>query len=262
MIYDCHSHTEFSSDSEMKAEDAIEAARKLGIGLIFTEHYDFDYKESRHYKEMDFLFDAKKYWESYEVLRSESLLLGVEVGLTPGSIEANIKFINEVPFDQVIGSIHAIDKLDIYYPEYYEGKKKEQAYGHYLETMADMVKANPYIDVLGHIDYISRYSPYEDKEIGYKEYHDLVDLVLMNVLDAGTVMELNTRRLDSKAVAESLLMIYARYKELGGQYVTIGSDAHKAENVGMNFKMAQDLVEFIGLKPVHFRERKIEYSNV
>ena len=122
------------------------------------------------------------------------------------------------------------------------------------------MKANPYIDVLGHIDYISRYSPYEDKEIGYKEYHDLVDLVLMNVLDAGTVMELNTRRLDSKAVAESLLMIYARYKELGGQYVTIGSDAHKAENVGMNFKMAQDMVEFIGLKPVHFKERKIEYS--
>lgn len=262
MIYDCHSHTEFSSDSEMKAEDAIEAARKLGIGLIFTEHYDFDYKESKHYKEMDFLFDAKKYWESYEALRGEALLLGVEVGLTPGSIEANRKFINEVPFDQVIGSIHAIDKLDIYYPEYYEGKKKEQAYGHYLETMADMVKANPYIDVLGHIDYICRYSPYDDKEIGYKEYHDLVDLVLMNVLDTGTVMELNTRRLDSKAVAESLLMIYARYKELGGQYVTIGSDAHKAENVGMNFKMAQDLVEFIGLKPVHFTERKIEYSNV
>ena len=42
----------------------------------------------------------------------------------------------------------------------------------------------------------------------------------------------------------------------------IGSDAHKAENIGMNFKMAKDLVEFIGLKPVHFTERKIEYSNV
>lgn len=262
MIYDCHSHTEFSSDSEMKAEDAIEAARKLGIGLIFTEHYDFDYKESKHYKEMDFLFDAKKYWESYEALRGEALLLGVEVGLTPGSITANQQFISQVPFDQVIGSIHAIDKLDLYYPEYYDGKKKEEAYGRYLEIMADMVKANSYIDVLGHIDYISRYSPYEDKEIGYKEYHDLVDLVLKNVLDTGTLMELNTRRLGSKAVAESLLMIYARYKELGGQYVTIGSDAHRAEDVGMNFKMAQDLVEFIGLKPVHFKERKIEYSNV
>ena len=44
--------------------------------------------------------------------------------------------------------------------------------------------------------------------------------------------------------------------------MTIGSDAHKAENIGMNFKMAQDLVEFIGLKPVHFTERKIEYNNI
>ena len=54
-------------------------------------------------------------------------------------------------------------------------------------------------------------------------------------------------------------MIYARYRELGGQYVTIGSDAHSAEAVGMNFKMAQDMTDFVGLRPVWFRERKIEY---
>lgn len=259
MIYDCHSHTEFSSDSDMKAQEAIEAARRLGLGLIFTEHYDFDYRESKHYKDMDFLFDAKAYWEKYEPLRGRELLLGVEVGLTPGSIEANQSFIQQVPFDQVIGSIHAIDKMDIYYPEYYAGKSKEQAYGYYLEMMAAMVKANPYIDVLGHIDYISRYAPYDDKEINYHRFHDQVDEVLMNVLDTGTIMELNTRRLASKAAAESLLMIYARYRELGGQYVTIGSDAHSAEAVGMNFKMAQDMTDFVGLRPVWFRERKIEY---
>ena len=259
MLYDCHSHTEFSSDSQMKAADALATARQQGIGLIFTEHYDFDYKESKHYKDMDFLFDAKAYWEQYEPLRGADLLLGVEVGLTPGSIGANQEFIGEVPFDQVIGSIHAIDQLDIYYPDYYEGKNKEKAYGQYLAIMADMVQANPYIDVLGHIDYISRYAPYEDKEIGYRQFHDQVDLVLKNVLDTGTIMELNTRRLDSKAVAESLLMLYARYKELGGQYVTIGSDAHKVEAIGMNFKMAQDLVEFVGLRPVYFKERHLQY---
>ena len=115
------------------------------------------------------------------------------------------------------------------------------------------------INVLGHIDYISRYAPYDDKEINYHRFHDQVDEVLMNVLDTGTIMELNTRRLASKAAAESLLMIYARYRELGGQYVTIGSDAHSAEAVGMNFKMAQDMTDFVGLRPVWFRERKIEY---
>ena len=43
MIFDSHSHTEFSSDSEMKAVEAIETAKKLGIGMVFTEHYDYDY---------------------------------------------------------------------------------------------------------------------------------------------------------------------------------------------------------------------------
>ncbi|MCR5176489.1 MAG: histidinol-phosphatase HisJ family protein [Anaerovibrio sp.] len=260
MIYDSHSHTEFSSDSDMKATDAVQAADRLGIGLVFTEHYDFDYVESPHYKDMDFVFDPQKYWRQYEPLRGNKLLLGVELGLTPGSIEANKRFIKQVPFDQVIGSIHAINKLDIYYPDYYENKTKREAYACYLKNMADMVKANPYIDILGHIDYICRYAPYEDKEIDYTDLHDLVDLVIMNVLDTGTVMELNTRRLDSKTVAEALLPIYRRYRELGGEYIAIGSDAHKVENLGMNFPMAIDLAEFLGLKPVYFRERRIEYT--
>ena len=60
MIFDAHTHTEISSDSEMKAADALNVAEKLGIGIIFTEHFDFDYRQSVHFKDMDFLFDPKE----------------------------------------------------------------------------------------------------------------------------------------------------------------------------------------------------------
>jgi histidinol-phosphatase (PHP family) len=52
--------------------------------------------------------------------------------------------------------------------------------------------------------------------------------------------------------------IYKRYRDMGGRYITIGSDAHTEENIGMNFKVALDLAEHLNLQPVHFKNRKIE----
>ena len=43
MYFDSHVHTEFSADSEMKAADALREAAKQGLGLVFTEHLDYDY---------------------------------------------------------------------------------------------------------------------------------------------------------------------------------------------------------------------------
>lgn len=258
MIFDAHTHTEISSDSKMNAVDALIAAEKLGIGIIFTEHYDFDYRKSVHFKDMDFLFDPQEYFEKYEPLRRPGLLLGIEVGLTAGSVEANRQIVRDNPFDQVIGSIHAIDGYDIYYPDIYEGKTKAQVFTQYFQAMADMVAANPFIDVLGHIDYICRYAPYDNKGIEYPLFHEAIDQVLENVMAAEVVLELNTRRLHDKATAEELIPVYRRYREMGGRFITIGSDAHVEEHVGMNFELARDLADHVGLQPVYFKNRKLQ----
>ena len=119
MIFDNHSHTVFSSDSEMEAEAALEAAARQGLGLVFTEHYDYDYINTKHYKKMEFRFDAAGYWEKYLPYRGDSLRLGVEIGLSETSGAANREFLQGAPFDLVIGSIHIIDMLDLYYPDFY-----------------------------------------------------------------------------------------------------------------------------------------------
>lgn len=259
MIFDNHSHTEFSSDSEMKVEEALAAAARLGLGLVFTEHYDYDYVDLKHYKGLDFRFSASEYWESYLPYRGDNLRLGVEIGLSESIIEANKKFVQEAPFDLVTGSIHTIDMLDLYYPDFYEGKSKVEAFGRYLAVMADMLRKNPYIDVLGHIDYVCRYAPYEDRALEYSVFAEGVDEVLKAALENDVVMELNTRRLGEQQAVNALLPVYRRYRELGGRYVSLGSDAHTAKNIGMNFQTALAMAEEVNLQPVTFKVRKMEY---
>lgn len=259
MLFDNHAHTTFSSDSDMQLADALKTMEVLGLGLVCTEHFDYDYIDSKFYTDMTFRFNPAEYWEKYLPYRSEKLRLGVEVGLTDTSHEANVDFIAQAPFDLVVGSVHFLDMLDLYYPDFYEGKTKKQAVEQYLVTMEQMVRENSYIDILGHIDYICRYMPYEDKHIGYQEFADHIDAVLRTVIETDTVMEINTRRLADRMALKELVPIYARYRELGGKYISLGSDAHNTESLGMNFAVVQDMVEALALQPVTFCERKMEY---
>ena len=76
----------------------------------------------------------------------------------------------------------------------------------------------------------------------------------------GTVLELNTRRLADRTAIKALLPVYKAYADCGGRYATIGSDAHKAGAVGQEFSTARELLEACNLRPVHFKQRKMEYD--
>ena len=251
MLFDSHLHTEVSADSEMKAEDALARAEALGIGLVFTEHIDFSYQGK-----LSFIFSPEDYWKNYEPLRGERLSLGVELGMVPGELEMAKAFLARAPFDEVIGSIHLIDGGDIYEPSTYEGKTQQEVYLRYFTLMRDMVRENPYIDTLAHIDYIARYAPYEEPGISYADWQDAVDGVLRAVVETDTALEINTRRFGDRFAMKELAPIYRRFAEMGGRLVTIGSDAHRTEVVGAHLSLAVQMAEAYGLEIVTFRERK------
>ena len=254
MIFDSHSHTSFSADSDMTAEDALKAARARGIGLVFTEHLDVDFPG-----ELDFSFDPEAYWRQYESLRGDDLHLGIEVGMQAGTAEASRAFVTRAPFDLVIGSVHLLRGIDIYEKECFEGREKDELYREYFRTMAEMIACHDFIDVLGHIDYIARTAPYENPELSYGAFADEIDAVLRPAVAQGVVLELNTRRLGSRRALKELAPIYARYHELGGRYVTLGSDAHGADAIGANFAAAEDFARAMGLSIVTFFARKMEF---
>ena len=251
MIFDSHLHTEFSADSEMKAEDAVRAAEAQGIGLIFTEHADFSYPG-----EKEFVFSPEDYWAAYEPMRGARLSLGVEIGMVPGETETAKAFIARAPFDEVIGSIHLIDGADIYDKKMYEGKAQRDVYLRYFALMEKMVRANSFIDTLAHLDYISRYAPYDCPGIHYDEYGEAVDAVLRAAVETETAVEINTRRFGDRLAMKELVPIFKRYAELGGRLVTVGSDAHRESAVGAFLPLAMDLAAACSLTVVTFRERK------
>ena len=254
MIFDSHSHTSFSADSDMTAEDALKAARARGLGIVFTEHLDVDFPG-----ELDFSFDPAAYWKQYEPLRGDNLHLGIEVGMQAGTAEASRAFVTRAPFDLVIGSVHLLRGIDIYEKECFEGREKDELYREYFRRMAEMIACHDFIDVLGHIDYIARTAPYENPELSYGAFADEIDAVLRTAVAQGVVLELNTRRLGSRRALKELAPIYARYHELGGRYVTLGSDAHGADAIGANFAAAEDFARAMGLSIVTFFARKMEF---
>lgn len=253
-MFDTHLHTSpFSTDSRMTLPQLLERREKDGIGLVLTEHIDFDYPEPD-----EFRFTPSEYFESYLPFRSSSLLLGVEVGMQDCSLKKNKAFVRSAPFDMVIASIHMVDGYDIYYPDYFSTfPDKTAAYRHYLEVMLENIQSFSDFDTLGHIDYICRKAPYEDSHLYYQDFSEIIDSIFRILIRQGKALELNTRRLGGPSAAEHLLPFYKRYHELGGRYITIGSDAHDPSSVGASFKEAQAMADCCHLTPVYFKERKM-----
>ena len=90
--------------------------------------------------------------------------------------------IQQYPFDFVIGSIHVIHHTEFYYGEFFKGKTKEQAHREFFEETLKCVKAFDCFNVLGHLDYIVRYGPYEDKTVDHQKYQDIMDEKLTSLL--------------------------------------------------------------------------------
>ncbi len=254
-MFDTHVHTNFSTDSDMKMEEAIKSAKEKSISFITTEHMDINFP-----KEGLFCLDVDKYLNKYLKYRNANLLVGIELGMKEDCLEESRKLIRDNTFDYVLGSVHLVENLDLYYPDYYEGKSKKEAYLKYLQDILENLKQFEFIDSLGHIDYIARYAKFEDKELYYSDFPDIIDEIFKEVIYKEKCLELNTRRLKNQNSAKNMLEIYKRFSELGGKYITVGSDAHNVESMGSNFKEAVEIAGRCNLKIVYFKNRKEEYD--
>lgn len=255
MIFDSHIHTMFSSDSDMNISDALSKAKELNIGLILTEHLDQDYPDKNLFK-----LDIPNYFNNYSNYKSDNLLLGIELGLTLPSFNIiNEKAIN-FNYDFILGSVHAVYDEDIYV-DYCkrDNLTKKEFFNNYLEFMLNVINKYDCFDSLAHFDYPCRYTNFENNEISLCTHGEILDEIFKTLISREKVLEINTRRLDNKDTFYNMIHIYNRYKELGGKYITLGSDAHTINDIAINFKNALKLSEMLNLKPIYFKNRKPEF---
>lgn len=255
ILADYHVHSDFSSDSTTPTERMIEQGIKLGLKkMCITDHMDYDYPVKHGYT---FVFDPDQYVEKLEQLKQLyhkeiDVKIGIELGLQPHLAKKHQDLVHQYPFDFIIGSSHLVDHLDPYYPEYWENKTAFAGIERYFKSIIENCKAYQDFHIYGHIDYIIRYVPNQKElkyDYSYLDYSDLLDEVLKTIISYGKGIELNTSGLKyGLGYPHPKKEVLKRYKELGGELITIGSDAHKPEHLCYDFSLIPDFLKSLGFR--------------
>lgn len=249
MLWDTHLHTRFSGDSEADPGEMIRRAREKGLdGICFTDHLDYDYPEEPEL----FLLDLAGYQAEIRSWQARlagifPVRFGIELGLQPSAAAKNKRVTSAYPFDFVIGSSHVVHHQDPYYGAFYEGRREEEAYREYFVSILENLRTDVDFDVYGHLDYVVRYGPNKNRDYSYEKYADILDEILRTLVAQGKGLELNTAGfkygLGHPNPTEDILK---RYRELGGEIITLGSDGHAPEHLAYAFERVPELLKQAG----------------
>lgn len=259
---DMHTHSSFSGDSDEPMREMAKAAVSRGLKqLCVTEHCDFDYPEA------GFEVDMNAYRAEFLKVREEfsgelELLFGVELGLMDYLAPRLYDFTKNWEMDFIIGSSHLVDGADPYYPEYFGKFGTRDGIERYFGSILANVRAFDDFDVYGHLDYAVRYCA--EKSYDPLDYRELLDEILRLLVEKGKGIEVNTAGLrKGLAHCNPHPYILGRFRELGGEIVTVGSDAHRACDVARDFSIAEQALRDAGFRYYAvFRKRKPEFIKI
>jgi len=247
----------------MSMEEACLSAIQAGvIEIAFTDHIDIDWPDTAVPP-----FDVgmlDKYFEDIEKMQDKfkgQLVIkkGIEIGLQPHILDECADIVQSYPFDFVIASVHLVGGVDPYLGGFYQGKTKEETYEEYYEEILRLITSFDQFNVLGHLDYIKRYSPFPVEKNDHLLGISLIDEILKTLIDKGKGLEVNTS--GYRHVSETPMPhpdIIKRYRDLGGKIITLGSDAHTPEHVAFRLETAlkeikrsgfDALTSFTGMQP-------------
>lgn len=265
-MYDYHVHSIFSADSKMKMEDACIAAIQAGVKEIaFTEHIDYFYPNCDLVFEFDYDEYAKKIDDVQKQFQDHlTILKAVEIGIHPFKHLENSSFANSNFFDFIIGSVHLADDLDLHNGDYFIGKDVREAVENYFLTINHYVKEFYDFNVLGHLTLIKRYLHFVNAhwtEINWEHYYDIIEDTFKTLIATSRGIEVNMSgfryRIDCPLPDLPFLKLY---HDLGGEIITVGTDAHSKHFVGKHLDLGYQLLQKAGFKYVTtFRERKPKF---
>jgi len=262
MKTDYHIHSHYSADSETTMEEMVQKGISLGLTtMCFTEHQDYDYPG-----ETPFLLDTDAYLREFELMKVKyssqiELLFGLELGLQTHLAKRLQDYVDRYPFDFIIGSSHLVNGQDPCHPTFFEGRDEGACYMEYFHSIVENLKGFTNFSVYGHIDYVIRYGPNKNKYYSYKKYSDVIDKILSMIIEKELGLELNTAGfkygLGHPHPHEDVLK---RYKELGGEIITVGSDGHQPGHLAYDFRLADEILKHCGFGYYTvFRDRKPEF---
>ena len=258
---DMHMHTWFSTDSEACPRDMADKAVRKGLKTIcFTDHFD---KDDLEWGE-EGIFDVDAYFVEMQKLQEEyagklNIRIGIELGFRTYLKDYYEELTKKYPFDFVIGSVHNVPyKKDaegnILYTDpaaekLFTDRTDKKAYRLMMETTLENVRTSDCFQTLGHLDYVVRYGKSREKEYSYTDYADIIDEILKLLIEKEKGLEVNSAGLKyGLPFAHPHPDVLKRYRELGGEIITIGADAHKPEHIAYDFAKAEEILKSCGFK--------------
>lgn len=258
---DMHMHTWFSTDSEACPRDMADEAVRKGLKTIcFTDHFD---KDDLEWGE-EGIFDVDAYFVEMQKLQEEyagklNIRIGIELGLRTYLKDYYEELTKKYPFDFVIGSVHNVPyKKDaegkILYTDpaaekLFTDRTDKEAYRLMMETTLENVRTSDCFQTLGHLDYVVRYGKSREKEYSYTDYADIIDEILKLLIEKEKGLEVNSAGLKyGLPFAHPHPDVLKHYRELGGEIITIGADAHKPEHIAYDFTKAEEILKSCGFK--------------
>jgi len=264
-MFDYHMHTQFSPDASLSMRDAIEQSISIGTKeLCFTDHLDFDFDGKGH----DIVFNYDYYINTINKhidLYKDKITIkkGIEVGLQPHILQQCKDFVVGKDFDFIIGSIHSVNKEDLYSGNLFDSITQKEAYTKYFEELLFVIDNYEHFSVFGHLDMIKRYGNY-DVILPLEDYREITITIFEKLIAKGKGIELNTSGIRyNLGDYHPSLDVLKLYHEMGGEIITIGSDAHSKKQVGFELKNAARHLRDIGFKYItSFDKMKPKFNNI
>ena len=262
---DTHIHTSFSTDSETDMQEQILTSYKKGLeGICMTDHMDYNFPESALEHPVDgipFCFDLDDYFKRIHTLQKTaplSVYTGVECGmqLITDVVDKNKALCQDKEFDYIIGSLHLVDGKDPYYPSFWENQEPAECIQTYFEKIYDNITTFHEMDSLGHLDYIVRYAP-TDYKYQPEQFREILEAILQTLIQKDLALEINTSGFKTPLSRQNPHeKIIEWYLALGGEMVTIGSDAHSPEFLAFHFDEVAVLLKKYGIRQYTVFEKR------
>ena len=268
--FDYHMHSNHSADCGVSMKTMIKQAIALGLTEIaITDHIDFTFPDNEIISPYGIDANVKAMRAIRDKYADEiTVRIGMELSLRPDSAAACAAAADSHDFDIIIGAAHDIKGIDFYYPELYRKNPKHAAYMIYFENLLACVRTCDCFDVLAHFDYVVRYAArhaaYADASLDYAEFSGIIDDILRAVIQSGRGIEINTSGLAyGLGHAHPIPPIIARYVRLGGEIITVGSDAHSPARIALGFDTALEILRDCGAKYIcRFEGRKPQFVKI
>ncbi len=174
--------------------------------------------------------------------------------------DAANRVLAEPGIDFVLGSMHT-DRtgLDYYWAEYTSMEQCLAMLEDYLLCLLELARTD-WLDCLAHLNYPLRYMrPPDGTPVNLHRFDDLIREILKPLVERGKALEINTSGFRETEEPLPPAYVLRMYREAGGELITIGSDAHRPEDMALGLDRGMALLEACGFRYIsRYRNRKPE----